>query len=158
MPNPPQRQPPRPPQPPQPPPPNSLPPSLLERYFAEHEFSTPLLACCSDVEPLTVRELLQIAAQGPEASRSLFDDISLGYQDPRGSPQLREAIAREHGGGSGGGSRRRGTSSIGADDVLVAALQELAYLLQRAVLQGEKKNNPPRPVLFSGLKLSKKRN
>lgn len=127
-------------------PPNSLPPSLLERYFAEHEFSTPLLACCSDVEPLTVSELLEIAGGGerPEASsKSFLDAVSLGYQDPRGNPRLRDAIAREHGGGAGdeGSSGGSGSdsyiSSITEEDVLVSAPQELAYLLQRAVLQGE---------------------
>ena len=129
-----------------PPPPNSLPPSLLERYFAQHEFSTPLLACCSDVEPLTVSELLEIAsggngnedgraAPGEETTTSSDDDdfffrgVSLGYRDPRGSPELREAVAREHGGGV----------AVTSDDVLVAAPQELAYLLQRAVLQGKKR-------------------
>lgn len=121
--------------PPQPRPPNSLPPSLLERYFARHEFSTPLLACCSDVEPLTVSEMLEIVAGGTtepeERLQKIFGDLSLGYRDPRGSLELREAVAREHGGGEGG-------DGVRADDVLVAAPQELAYLLQRALLQGKR--------------------
>ena len=141
-------------------PPNSLPPSLLERYFAQHEFSTPLLACCSDVEPLTIHELLEISAAGKEknkgttpeeeqqqraetATSSSFGGLSLGYLDPRGAPRLREAVAREHGGcgggrgdsGGGGGGQE---DAVTADDVLVAAPQELAYLLQRALLQGKR--------------------
>lgn len=122
-------------------PPNSLPPSLLERYFARHEFSTPLLACCSDVEPLTVGELLEISGggkgKGTNSEETLFEGLSLGYLDPRGSPRLREAVAREHGGGGGCGID--GDSAVTADDVLVAAPQELAYLLQRAVLQGKER-------------------
>ena len=118
-------------------PPNSLPPSLLERYFARHEFSTPFLACCSDVEPLTVPELLEIAeGEGPgcgERGAAILGGLSLGYVDPRGSTRLREAVAREHGGGGEGGDG----DAITADDVLVAAPQELAYLLQRSLLQGK---------------------
>ena len=148
MPNPPQRQPPRPPQPPQPPPPNSLPPSLLERYFAEHEFSTPLLACCSDVEPLTVRELLQIAAQGPEASRSLFDDISLGYQDPRGSPQLREAIAREHGGGSGGAAAAEAPVLSARTTFWLRRCRSLLIFCRGRCFRVRKKIIPPAPFFF----------
>ena len=121
-------------------PPNSLPPSLLERYFAQHEFSTPLLACCSDVEPLTVRALLEISGkEETTGEETIFEGgrLSLGYLDPRGSLRLREAVAREHGGGDGGDGSEGGVT---ADDVLVAAPQELAYLLQRVLLQGKEKD------------------
>ena len=155
------------------PPPNSLPPSALERYFAEHEFSTPFLACCSDVEPLTVSELLEITGEGggggegggeggggggEEAAgtaaaaaatgspSSFLGRVSLGYLDPRGSLKLREAVAREHNDdnsdrNNGGGKEEK---LISADDVLVAAPQELAYLLQRAVLQGKERGEEGR--------------
>ena len=36
-------------------------PFALERYFAKHEFSAPYLLCCSDVEPLLQKELLEMA-------------------------------------------------------------------------------------------------
>lgn len=151
-------------------PPNSLPESKLERYFAAHEFSTPLLACCSDVEPLTVEKLLDLVGRHCDcstkpststskpstsskssSSSSFFDSVSLGYVDPRGGPLLRDAVAREHGGG-GGGIRvdDDDESTITADDVVVAAPQELAYLLQRSLLQRGDAVVAPWPV-YPGL-------
>src|SRR6056297_1650582 len=39
-------------------------PFKLERYFAKHEFSAPYLLCCSDCEPLPMKELLEMADEG----------------------------------------------------------------------------------------------
>jgi hypothetical protein len=33
----------------------------VQRYFAEYEFSTRYLLCCSDSEALTLKELLALA-------------------------------------------------------------------------------------------------
>ena len=38
-----------------------LPPFEIERFFAVHEFAVPYLLCASDVEPLSLRELLAYA-------------------------------------------------------------------------------------------------
>lgn len=35
--------------------------TLAQRYFAEYEFSTDTLLCCSDVESLTMQEVLEAA-------------------------------------------------------------------------------------------------
>ena len=41
--------------------PQPLTPFRLERFFAKHEFSAPYLLCCSDMEALTMKELLAMA-------------------------------------------------------------------------------------------------
>ena len=33
----------------------------VQRYFAKYELSSPYLLCCSDCEPLTLSETLQLA-------------------------------------------------------------------------------------------------
>ncbi|MDP3478489.1 MAG: aminotransferase class I/II-fold pyridoxal phosphate-dependent enzyme [Desulfoprunum sp.] len=64
-------------------------PFLLERYFAEHEFSAPYLLCCSDCESLSIKDLLQ---KEPEAHER-FLSLRLGYTESLGSPELRQEIA-----------------------------------------------------------------
>jgi hypothetical protein len=41
--------------------PTNLATTTPQRFFAQHEFSAPHLLCCSDCEPLTLKELLAIA-------------------------------------------------------------------------------------------------
>ncbi len=67
-----------------------LPPFAIERYFAVHEFAVPYLLCASDVEPLTQRELLELA---DDEMRELWDTLVLGYTETLGSPLLRREIA-----------------------------------------------------------------
>jgi aspartate/methionine/tyrosine aminotransferase len=62
----------------------------LERFFARHEFAAPYLLGSSDVEALRLPELLALA--DPE-SRSLWDDLGLGYTESAGHPLLRREIA-----------------------------------------------------------------
>lgn len=35
--------------------------AVLQRWFAEYEFSTRYLLCCSDCEPMALKELLALA-------------------------------------------------------------------------------------------------
>ena len=65
-------------------------PFLLERYFAEHEFSAPFLLCSSDVEAFALDELLALA---DDESRELWERLTLGYTEAPGHPLLRAAIA-----------------------------------------------------------------
>lgn len=65
-------------------------PFALERYFARYEFSAPYLLSCSDAEPLTLAELLNLA--NPQA-KHLWENLSLGYTDSQGHPLLLEEIA-----------------------------------------------------------------
>ena len=87
-----------------------LAPFELERFFARHEFSAPYLLCSSDVEALTLNELLGLA---DDRGRALWAELSLGYTESQGAPFLREAIAGLYGG-------------VEADDVLVFAGAEEA--------------------------------
>jgi aspartate/methionine/tyrosine aminotransferase len=68
----------------------ALPPFEIERYFAVHEFAVPYLLCASDVEPLSLAELL---AHADAESRALWDGLVLGYTETLGSPLLRREIA-----------------------------------------------------------------
>jgi aspartate/methionine/tyrosine aminotransferase len=67
-----------------------LPPFAIERYFAVHEFAVPYLLCASDVEPLSLQELLALA---DGETRALWDGLVLGYTETLGSPLLRQEIA-----------------------------------------------------------------
>jgi len=67
----------------------TLPPFRLERFFARHEFTAPHHLCASDCESWTVAELLDLE---PAAGEALFE-LRLGYTEPDGHPELREAIA-----------------------------------------------------------------
>ena len=64
-------------------------PFTLERYFAKHEFSAPYLLSCSDAEPLTLSELLEMA---DAETHDLWNNLSLGYTESRGHPALLETI------------------------------------------------------------------
>lgn len=74
----------------------------LERYLAQHEFSTRHVACASDPETLTVAEVLALEPGAQEALLAL----PLGYTETQGHPALRQAIAAVDG-------------AIGADEVVV---------------------------------------
>jgi len=65
-------------------------PFLLERYFAKYEFCAPILLSCSDAEPYSLSELMQLA---DEETRMLWQELSLGYTESQGHPLLREEIA-----------------------------------------------------------------
>ena len=58
----------------------ALRPFRLERFYALHEFTTPLQLSASDCETLTVGELLELT--GAEPSDVL--DLRLGYTETRG--------------------------------------------------------------------------
>ena len=68
-----------------------IPPFLLERYFAQYEFSAQYLLSPSDCEPLTLQQVLDLAC--PD-SRRLWDELWLGYTESQGLPALRQQIAK----------------------------------------------------------------
>ena len=68
----------------------SIEPFKLERYFARWEFEVELNLCASDVQALSVRELLGLA---DEEGRELWDGLTLGYTESPGHPVLRREIA-----------------------------------------------------------------
>ena len=62
----------------------------LERYFARYEFTTPYILCSSDVQGMSMREVLALA---DDDARQRWDELTLGYTETAGLPALREAIA-----------------------------------------------------------------
>lgn len=61
----------------------------LERYFAEHEFTTPYLLCSSDCESMALGELLALE----QGAWERFSALGLGYTESPGHPELRRSIA-----------------------------------------------------------------
>ena len=62
----------------------------LEVYFAEWEFKARYNIGGSDLQSMTLSELLEFA--DPE-DRKAWENLYLGYTESEGSPELREAIA-----------------------------------------------------------------
>ncbi len=90
----------------------------LERFFAAHEFSARHLLSASDCEALTLAELLALA---DDEARALWRDLKLGYTESPGHPLLRAAAAALYEG-------------IAADEVLVAAPEELIFIAMNVLL------------------------
>jgi len=96
---------------------NDLRDFALERFFARWEFTAPHMLSASDCEPLTIRELLDVAGQPADA----LLDLGLGYTEAPGSLYLRERIATFYPG-------------LGPDDVLVTNAPEEAIFLAMMTL------------------------
>jgi aspartate/methionine/tyrosine aminotransferase len=91
----------------------------LERYFARWEFAVRYVLCASDVQPLSMNELLAFA---DDDARERWEKLSLGYTESLGLPALREEIA----------SLYRGLT---ADDVITfAGAEEGIFLAMHALL------------------------
>ncbi|KAA3656176.1 MAG: pyridoxal phosphate-dependent aminotransferase [Chloroflexi bacterium] len=94
-------------------------PFATEHFFDQYEFNTPYQLCNSDCETVTVDELLRMA----NVPLSELGQLSLGYTESQGNPQLREAIADAY-------------DSVTADDVVVLGTPvEGIYLAARALLE-----------------------
>ena len=95
-----------------------LKPFRIERYYAQHEFSTRYMLSSSDCESRTIAELLEFE---PDAERRLLD-LWCGYTESSGAPELREAIADLY-------------EQAGAEDVIVCSCaEEGIFLLYHALL------------------------
>lgn len=94
-------------------------PFVLERYFAKYEFTARYLLSSSDCEALSMTELLSMA---DDETKSLWDDLMLGYTVSSGHLILRDTIAEIYDG-------------ITADDIVVAAPEEGIFLLMHALLE-----------------------
>jgi aspartate/methionine/tyrosine aminotransferase len=91
----------------------------LERYFAKWEFAVRHVLCASDVEPVSLAELLALA---DDDARSRWDTLRLGYTESLGLPALRDEIAAFYPG-------------LGADDVMTfAGAEEAIFVLLHAML------------------------
>jgi aspartate/methionine/tyrosine aminotransferase len=67
-----------------------LPDFRLETYFSRWEFNARYHMCASDMESMSVRELLDLA---DDDDRRSWDELRLGYTETFGAPELRNAIA-----------------------------------------------------------------
>ncbi len=90
----------------------------LERYLAEYEFSAPYLLCCSDCEPLSMKELLDMADSD---SLSMWEHLKLGYTESQGHPVLREEVARLY-------------ETLTADDIIILAPEEGIFIAMNTML------------------------
>ena len=94
-------------------------PFVLERYFAKYEFAVLYLLSSSDCETLSMTEQLSMA---DDKTKSLWDDLMLGYAKSSGHLILCDTIAEIYDG-------------ITADDNVVAAPEESIFLLMHALLE-----------------------
>lgn len=83
----------------------NIPVFKLEEFWKKYEFSAPYLLCPSDAESWLVKDILAMA---DSESKSLWDNLSLGYTESPGLPILRKEIARLY-------------DSLEADNVLTTA-------------------------------------
>ena len=91
----------------------------LERFFARWEFAVRYNLCASDVEPLTLTELLGMA---DPASLEWWHTLNLGYTTSEGDARLRSEIARLY-------------TGIAADEVLTfSGAEEAIFLLMHALM------------------------
>jgi aspartate/methionine/tyrosine aminotransferase len=95
-------------------------PFQLERYFAQYEFNTEYLLCSSDVQAMSMREVLALA---DNEMRAAWENLSLGYTESPGHPLLRRAIAGLY-------------ERIGPDDITVTTSgEEPIYISMRVLLE-----------------------
>ncbi|MFJ6900674.1 aminotransferase class I/II-fold pyridoxal phosphate-dependent enzyme [Streptomyces hokutonensis] len=97
-----------------------LPDFRLETYFSRWEFTARHHLTASDVQTMTLSELLAMA---DDKDRDAFENLSLGYTETFGDPALREVIAQTY-------------KHADADDVICFAGAEEALYLAMNVLLG----------------------
>ncbi|OGG30035.1 aspartate aminotransferase [Candidatus Gottesmanbacteria bacterium RIFCSPLOWO2_01_FULL_49_10] len=93
-------------------------PFKLERYFAPYEFSAKYLLCSSDCDGLSQKELVRRA---DEESKTLWDNLKLGYTESQGHPLLRVEVAKLY-------------TNISTEDVLIVAPEEGIFILLNVLL------------------------
>ncbi len=95
-----------------------LAPFLLEQYFAQWEFKAPYLLSSSDVDSMSMRELLNLA---DAETLAMWENLSLGYTECTGLPQLKEEIAEHYVSASPGDL----SCFTGAEEGIQCAMQAL---------------------------------
>jgi len=90
----------------------------LETYFSEWEFSAKHHMTASDIQSVTVGELLSLAGLPQDA----LSDLHLGYTETWGAPDLRAAIAETY-------------DTLAAENILCfAGAEEGVYAAMRVLL------------------------
>ncbi|MEV4249979.1 aminotransferase class I/II-fold pyridoxal phosphate-dependent enzyme [Streptosporangium canum] len=96
-----------------------LPDFRLETYFSRWEFTARHHMTASDVQTMTLGELLALA---DEQDRAAFENLPLGYTETYGDPALREGIAQMY-------------ERVDAADVICfAGAEEALYLAMNVLL------------------------
>ncbi|MFF3763184.1 aminotransferase class I/II-fold pyridoxal phosphate-dependent enzyme [Streptomyces sp. NPDC001922] len=97
-----------------------LPDFRLETYFSRWEFTARHHLTASDVQTMTMAELLSLAG---EEDRRAWETLSLGYTETFGDPELRRVIAETY-------------THADADDVICfAGAEEALYLAMQVLLE-----------------------
>jgi len=91
----------------------------LEVYFSKWEFSAKFHMTASDIESMTIAELLAMA---PGESLEAFGQQWLGYTETWGSPELREEIAKTY------------DTASSSDILCFAGAEEGVYIAMRVLL------------------------
>lgn len=94
----------------------------LEIYFSKHEFKVRYNVGGSDIQSMTIAELLKLCA---DDEHKQWDNLYLGYTETLGSPGLREAIADTY-------------DNLRADNILCfAGAEEGIFATMNAILEPE---------------------
>jgi aspartate/methionine/tyrosine aminotransferase len=94
----------------------------LEVFFSKWEFTARHHLCASDMQSMTLSELLALA---DDADRKAWDSLYLGYTETWGGPGLREVIASTY-------------EHVAADDVLTfVGAQEGIFAAMHALLRAD---------------------
>jgi aspartate/methionine/tyrosine aminotransferase len=93
-------------------------PFALEVFFSKWEFTARYVLCASDMQSMTLSELLDMA---DAADRSAWDRLYLGYTETWGSPALRETIASTY----DSITSDQVLSFVGAEEGIFAAMHAL---------------------------------
>lgn len=96
-----------------------LPDFRLETYFSRWEFTARYHLTASDVQSMTLTELLALA---DDHDRAAFENLSLGYTQTYGDPALREVIAQMY------------ERADAADVLCFAGAEEALYLAMNVLL------------------------
>jgi len=94
----------------------------LERYFSKWEFTAKYHMTASDIESMSLSELLSMASS---EDRSAFEEQWLGYMETYGHPELREEIAKTY------------DTAISSNILCFAGAEEGVYIAMRVLLNKE---------------------
>ena len=94
----------------------------LERYFSKWEFTAKYHMTASDIESMSLSELLSMAS--PE-DRTAFEELWLGYTETYGHPEIREEIAKTY------------DTAIASNILCFAGAEEGVYIAMRVLLSKE---------------------
>ena len=93
---------------------------LLEKYFAQYEFTADYMFSCSDCDGYSMKYILE---QATDQEREMWENLHLGYTETPGSPFLRKAIAEYY-------------RMAEEEDIVVASPGELSFMTMNILMEG----------------------